>query len=162
MGADSIGVDGSNCVTIRKDPKVFQNGPFLIGFTTSYRMGQLLMDASFPHPGNKDNFEYMRTQFVKVVRTRLKEGGYVKVDNREESGEFMVGFHGRIFVVEEDFQVAESADDFMAVGQGSQEALGVMYATPDMEPVQRLLLAMSASERYRSGVRGPFVFVKES
>jgi hypothetical protein len=162
MGGDSAAVDAFNCVTIRKDPKVFQNGPFLIGFTSSFRMGQILMDAAFPDPGNMDEFEYMRTQFVDVARTRLKDGGYVKVDNnREESGQFLVGFHGRIFEVDCDFQVGEPVDSFCAVGQGSQEALGSLYSTPNIPPVDRLLIAMEASARYRPGVRPPFNIIKE-
>src|ERR1035437_565586 len=127
MGGDSAALDSYHCLTIRKDPKVFQNGPFLIGFTSSYRMGQILMDTTFPDPGNMDEFEYMRTQFVDVARAELKDAGYVKVDNnREESGEFLVGFHGRIFDVQSDFQIGESSDPFLAVGQGSQEALGAL------------------------------------
>jgi hypothetical protein len=162
MGGDSAGVDEHECVMIRKDPKVFQNGPFLIGFTSSFRMGQLLMDAQFPDPGNMDEFEYMRTQFVDVARARLKDGGYVKVNsNREESGQFIVGFHGRIFLVDNDFEIGEPSDPFFAVGQGSQEALGSLYSTPNIPPGDRLLIAMEAAALYRTGVRPPFLIIKE-
>ena len=163
MSADSAGVDKYQCLTVRKDPKVFFNGPFLIGFTSSFRMGQLLMDASFPGiPGDMDLFTYMRTQFVPVVRACLKDGGYTKIDNnREETGEFLVGIRGRIFMVDGDLQVGEREDGFDSVGQGSQEALGVMFATPSMEPNTRLRLAMVAAERYRTGVRGPFLVLYE-
>jgi hypothetical protein len=162
MGADSAALDAYNCITIRKDPKVFVNGGFLIGFTSSFRMGQLLMDAMFADPGNMDLFHYMRTQFVPVVRACLKDGGYTKVDNnRENGGEFLVGIRGRLFMVDSDFQVGEREDGFDSVGQGSQEALGVLYATRGMEPDARLRLAMKASERYRPGVRGPFLVLHE-
>src|ERR1035437_10258119 len=133
MGGDSAAIDGSDCVYIRKDPKVFTNGPFLIGFTHSFRMGQLLMDASFLDPGNMDLFKYMRTQFVDAVRSRLQTGGYAKVEsNREEMGEFMVGVRGRIFDIESDYNVGESEDPYYAIGQGSQEALGSLYSTPNL------------------------------
>src|ERR1035437_478649 len=163
MGGDSAAVDESQCLLVRKDSKVFQNGPFLIGFTSSYRMGQILMDTTFPDPGNMDEFVYMRTQFVDVARTRLKDGGYVKVDsNREESGQFLVGFHGRIFLVDEDFTIGESSDPFFAVGQGSQEALGALYSAPeDRPPGESLVIDMSAAARFRSGVRPPFNIIKE-
>ena len=163
MGGDSAAVDRYQCVMIRKDPKVFQNGPFLIGFTSSFRMGQLLMGATFTDPGNMDEFEYMRSKFVDVARMALKDGGYVKVnDNREESGQFLVGFHGRIFMVDEDFHVGEPVDSFYAVGQGSQEALGALYSAPeDRPPGESLVIAMSAAARYRSGVRPPFNIIKE-
>ena len=41
MGGDSAGVSGLD-ITVRADAKVFRNGDFLIGFTSSFRMGQLL------------------------------------------------------------------------------------------------------------------------
>ena len=41
MGADSAGVCGYE-LTIRKDKKIYQVDDFLFGYTTSFRMGQLL------------------------------------------------------------------------------------------------------------------------
>lgn len=41
IGGDSAGVDGLN-ITIRKDSKVFKINKFIIGYTSSFRMGQLL------------------------------------------------------------------------------------------------------------------------
>lgn len=38
MGADSAGVAGYD-LRIRRDVKVFHAGPFLIGYTSSFRMG---------------------------------------------------------------------------------------------------------------------------
>ena len=41
IGGDSAGVAGLSLV-VRADEKVFRNGDFLMDFTTSFRMGQLL------------------------------------------------------------------------------------------------------------------------
>ncbi|KKN17732.1 hypothetical protein LCGC14_0962700, partial [marine sediment metagenome] len=41
MGGDSAGVAGHHTHP-RRDPKVFRVGPVLIGYTSSFRMGQLL------------------------------------------------------------------------------------------------------------------------
>lgn len=41
IGGDSAGVGGLNLET-RTDPKVFVNGDFLFGYTSSFRMGQIL------------------------------------------------------------------------------------------------------------------------
>ena len=49
MGGDSAGVSGLD-ITVRSDPKVFRNGDFLIGFTSSFRMGQLLAFRLRPPP----------------------------------------------------------------------------------------------------------------
>ena len=47
LGGDSAGTDGNYSQHIRKDKKVFQNGPFIFGFTSSFRMGQILMSSRF-------------------------------------------------------------------------------------------------------------------
>jgi ATP-dependent protease HslVU (ClpYQ) peptidase subunit len=41
IGGDSAGVSGFD-YHIREDQKVFQNGDMIFGFTSSFRMGQLL------------------------------------------------------------------------------------------------------------------------
>jgi hypothetical protein len=41
MGGDAAGVNGYS-VRVRKDPKLFKVGEFLFGYTSSFRMGQLL------------------------------------------------------------------------------------------------------------------------
>ena len=46
MGGDSAGVSGLD-ITVRADAKVFRNGDFLIGFTSSFRMGH---SACGPRP----------------------------------------------------------------------------------------------------------------
>jgi len=42
MGGDSAGV-ANYSLSVRKDPKVFKRYGFIFGFTSSFRMGQLLM-----------------------------------------------------------------------------------------------------------------------
>jgi hypothetical protein len=42
IGGDSAGTDEYHIARIHRDPKVVNNGPFVIGYTTSWRMGHLL------------------------------------------------------------------------------------------------------------------------
>ena len=43
MGGDSAAIDSEEeTITLRKDPKVFRNEDFLIGFAGTYRLGQLI------------------------------------------------------------------------------------------------------------------------
>jgi hypothetical protein len=86
MGGDSAGVSGLD-VTVRKDPKVFKNGDFLIGYTSSFRMGQLLRFKFNPpkyyaEQHNNDEYQYMCTDFIEAIRICLKAGGYSKVLNK--------------------------------------------------------------------------------
>ena len=41
LAGDSAGCSGWD-LTVRADPKVFVSGSYVMGFTTSFRMGQLL------------------------------------------------------------------------------------------------------------------------
>ncbi|MBE3073108.1 MAG: hypothetical protein IMZ67_09045 [Acidobacteria bacterium] len=158
VGGDSAGVSGWT-LSVRADLKVFTNGPFVMGFTSSFRMGQLLRYAFVPpaHPNGVDDSRFMVTTFVDAVRDCLKAGGYAKKENeREEAGSFIVGYHGRLFIVCDDYQIAEPADGIAAVGTGDAAALGALFATPEKNPTERILLALAAAERHNMGVRGPF------
>lgn len=159
IGADSAGVAGWQ-LTIRKDQKVFRNGDFLIGFTSSFRMGQLLRySLTLPACEDANGIErYMATTFVNAVRECLKAGGYAaKNSEREEGGNFLVGYKGRLFSIEADYQVGESLAGYDAVGCGSDVAKGSLFATPKYGPVARVKTALEAAEQWNNGVRGPFV-----
>lgn len=162
LGGDSAGCSGWD-ITVRADPKVFTAGPYVLGFTSSFRMGQLLR-YTFTPPARKgrDLHRYMCTAFADALRTCLKDGGWAKKDSeREEGGQFLVGAAGRLFVIGSDYQVGEPADSYAAVGCGAQIAHGALYATAaaPLGPHDRLNIALSAAERFSSGVRGPFTLV---
>lgn len=159
VGGDSAGVDDL-ALTVRADTKVFRTGPYLFGFTTSFRMGQLIRYALVP-PEPKGRLDrFMSTVFIDSLRDCLKAGGWARKDNeREEGGTFLVGVRGRLFTVYGDYQVASAADGYAAVGCGDQIALGALYATAGsaLKPRQRVRLALRAAERFSAGVRGPFI-----
>lgn len=160
MGADSAGVAGWS-LTVRKDAKVFRKGEFLIGGTSSFRMIQLL-HYTLALPAFRDEAhtveEYMATAFVDAVRDCLKAGGHATKSSEQESGGFfLVGVRGRLFRIENDYQVGESLNGYSACGCGEDAAVGALYATPTMKPKKRVELALQAAEHHNAGVRGPFV-----
>lgn len=160
IGADSAGTAGWS-LTIRKDSKVCRNGNFLIGGTSSFRMIQLLKYAFTPPKydpeRDKDIERFMATTFVDAVRQCFKDGGFATKDKEQEAGgHFLVGFQGRLFHIEGDYQVGESVDGYDATGCGSEIALGILYATPDVAAKKRVQLALRGSEHHNAGVRGPF------
>lgn len=161
MGGDSAGVvDGGYAITVRKDPKVFALGELVLGFTTSYRMGQLLRYALKvpPREPGQDAYEWMVAKFVDAARACLREGGFIeKEKERESAGTFMVGMAGRLFTVMSDFQVEESAEEYAAIGCGEYYALGSLYTTPRYSPRERVMIALAAAEKHNAGVRRPFV-----
>ena len=161
MAADSAGVAGLS-LHLRRDPKIYRVGSqMLIGFTSSFRMGQLL-GYSLTLPEHRDNTpveRYMTTAFIDAVRTCLKNGGWAKKEHEVESGgQFLVGYRGRLFEVDSDFQVGESLQNYAAVGSGFEIALGSLHSTKAMTARKRLSLALDSAERFSAGVRRPFRF----
>ena len=159
IGGDSAGV-GTMDLLVRSDAKVFENGSMVMGFTSSFRMGQLLRWSLKPprRPKSMPTEKFMSTVFVDAVRKCLKKGGFAEVkDNREEGGAFLVGYEGGLFQVEADFQVGMNADGFGAIGCGGPIALGSLYSSRQLRPEARIRLALGAAERFNAGVRGPFV-----
>ena len=167
MGGDSAGVAGLS-LHVRSDPKVFRNGAFLVGCTSSFRMIQVLRFQVKPpeHPRKHedgswlDAYEYMVRYFIEECRKEFKEHGYLTKESEQEIGGcFLVGYRGRLFYVDNDFQVGELHDPFAAVGCSMDIAHGALFALrdSDMEPEAKVRLALEAAERFSAGVRRPFV-----
>lgn len=167
IGGDSAGVAGLSLM-IRADEKVFTKGEFLFGFTSSFRMGQLLrykLEIPYHKPG-MGNYEYMVSEFVEAVRKCLKDGGYSRTNSGEESGgTFLVGYRGALFVIDEDYQVGRPECGYHAVGCGDDIAKGSLFTSGrnfDMNPSERVREALKAAEQFSAGVRGPFRVVNTS
>ena len=161
MGGDSAGVDcGSMCLVVRKDEKVFIRNNFIMGFTSSFRMGNLLRYSLYlpPQIEGATNIEYMNTSFIDAVRGCFKAGGFTSISEYKESGgTFIVGYRGALYEIEDDFQVAMPADDFISCGCGSSFCMGSLYSTIGWDPETRIKKALESAERFSAGVRGPFV-----
>lgn len=162
IGGDSAAVWGTSfAIVARNDRKVFRNGDFVMGFTSSFRMGQLLaFNFNPPKPRQGvDIFAYMVTDFIDAARQRMKDGGFTRVKDNwsEEGGTFLVGYAGRLFQIGSDFQVGESTHGFDAVGCGDHLALGSLFSTPKMDdPTARVIEALQAAQTFSAGVREPF------
>ena len=163
MGGDSIASSGSNR-TIIAMPKVFRvNHEFLIGYTTSFRMGQLLQYGFIP-PARKPECsieEYMIMEFVEALRGRFKDAGFAKVtDNVEWGGTFLVGYSGRLFKIDSDYQVNENAKGIDTCGYGGEVALAVLLALPKIAPPVRIKRALEIAAELSVYVAPPFVIEK--
>ena len=160
MGADSAGSDGW-AEQVVATPKLFKRGPFLIGYTTSFRMGQLLqhwLDVPERTPGQAP-VDYMVRIFVEEARRVFRERGFAKIEhNQEEGGEFLVGYGGRLFHIGTDFHVLEFGQGFMACGKGYLVALGALHALQRQQvgPRPAILAALHAASEISEAVRPPF------
>lgn len=165
IGGDSCGIDDNYDATERTDTKVFKVKDVVIGFTDSFRMGQLLAyRLEVPvRKANTDLMKYMVTEFVDAVRACLKKGGYAETKHEaERGGEFMVGIEGRLFHIYGDYQVGESSRGYDSCGCGMGYALGSMYTTYGQDPDARITQALRAAAAFSGGVRSPFNVVTTS
>lgn len=168
MGCDSAASNSESLkLNIREDKKIFvrnkEKQKWIFGFTTSYRMGQLIQySLELPTYDEKmDLHEFMVTSFIPALRTCFQNGGYEsKEKDRVSGGCFIVGFWKKLFVIHPNYQVATSIQNFVSVGCGEQTALGALSALKKVEKKisasKAVTIALEAAEQYSAGVRGPF------
>lgn len=166
MGGDSAGVAGYS-ISARGDSKVFINKNYLIGFTSSFRMGQILRYKLNPSPCQTWDLEkHMSTTFIDEVRECLSKNGYLHTASGVESGgTFLVATQGRIFVVDSDFQVGWNRVPYNAVGCGQDLALGVMHGLHKHQacrPDSIVHTALEAAAEFSAGVCGPYTILTQS
>jgi ATP-dependent protease HslVU (ClpYQ) peptidase subunit len=156
MGGDAAGVVGLS-ITTRADEKVFVNGPFLMGFTTSFRMGQILRYKFVPpaHNNKVNDMKYMVSDFVDSLRKCFHDNGFGDADS-STGGTFLVGYKGKLYKVDSDYQVGIPTLKYDACGCGADIALGAMFASKGEDPEVRIKTALKAAATFSAGVRAPF------
>jgi ATP-dependent protease HslVU (ClpYQ) peptidase subunit len=162
MGGDSC---GSNYYTagVQKNPKVFRKGELIMGYTTSFRMGQLLeFNLTVPvRPENISDLVYIVEHLIPAIRACLKAGGFAEVqNNKEEGGQFLIGYRGGLYEIQNDYSALQSSLDYAAVGSGQQVALGALWATAGQDPESRIKTALHAAVAHTPYVREPFTIIK--
>lgn len=166
MGADSIGSNGHQKGE-RKDSKLFKKGEMLIGYTSSFRMGQLLKwKLKLPeHPKKMSIEEYMNTLFIDEVINCFTVNGFTQIkENTKSGGTFLVAYKGRVFCIHDDFQVGEDSSCISACGSGEDTAKGAMAALlkydKKINPKKLLQIALEITSQKIVSVGGPFKFME--
>ena len=144
-------------------PKVFSRDNYVVGFSGSFRAGQILRHhldlPPIPEKLQKHAFqpkiaeEFFVKFFIESVKHAFSVYGFENTD--DDACFFLVGVGGTLVTIESDFQVG-IYDDYASVGTGSAYALGSLYSTPGREPEQRINLALEAASMYNATVAPPF------
>jgi len=165
MGCDSAGgIPSEYWVTETELLKVFHNGPFMIGYTSSFRMAQLLqyqLDTDQLEAQHEDESDvaYLVRVVVEAIRELFKDHGFAEIEsNVERGGVFMIAYRGKLYEVHANYQVFRRRDRYAAIGCGQHYAEGALYITGQQgfTPATRIELALEAAAKYSAYVRPPF------
>ena len=174
MGGDSCSISGLD-YHLTKLSKVFICENFLIGYTTSFRMGQILQyhvdwkALTEQYDKYHDNIlSFMIVHVVEELREKFKTKGFTRInDNTETSGQFLIGFQGELFRFDNDFQVNTYhplVENFVCItlGCGADYALGALFALKHKKKNVRknIQLAMATAEACSAGVKLPATILK--
>lgn len=156
LGGDAAAVGGYDRIEI-VEPKVFKNGKYMIGYTTSFRMGQILQYMKLPVPKTQDLTKFMITTFIDSIKKEFAEKDY---DWKAKGVNFIVVVNNRIFEIENDLQVQERRET-AAVGCAYAYALGAISACGIVNPKQKILKVFNISHNYSAGIMGPYTIISD-
>ena len=136
LAANKNGSNGS----VYTKPKIFKNGDFYIGYTTSFYMGRLLQQIWIP-PEKKPNQlddEYLFHDVIKSLHRMFENNDFDF--GAKGDGIFILVYKDRIFEVFSNMSLLE-VDTFSSIGCGSevmQEAIG-MHLYDGSTPLDEML-----------------------
>lgn len=164
MGGDSAAVEEeTNSISVRKEPKVFIRGEYIIGYAGSFRMGKVL-EHSFNYPvlpAQTDIDKFLNTTFISKLRECLEENK-LDLDNDKDAADVLLGTRGRIFEFNMDFHFGEDRHNFASVGSGANVALGSLHSTSHFkDQFKRCKMALEAAQEFNAWVRPPFTILEK-
>jgi len=166
LGGDRAATDGGLNRTIIKEPKVFIKGAVAFGVCGLPKvMDAIQHTIELPEDAEVDAKGYLVGSLVPALRDGMKKLECTEEHNGQQyfHGALLIGYKGRLFELESNFQLVESSTGFGAVGSGGAAALGSLRSTKKTSNAKkRLLEALAVSAENNAGVAPPFdiVFVK--
>jgi len=130
MIGDCEGSDGFIKAQYKKNPKCFKNGDFLVGHTTTFRLGQILQyEWNVPEKlQSQSENDYLYKTVIKSLKSTFDNNFFGHKDGVDfEGGTFILGYKGRICVVESNLQLLEY-EDYASCGCGAYHANAAMEA----------------------------------
>ena len=127
MAGDKCGSDGFTKDLYVK-PKIFKRDDLAFGYTSSFRMGQILEYAKISKdlPNWKEE-KNVYTSFVDWAKTAMKDGGYLQEDKGVAKGGNFIFYNGKtLYEVQNDFSILVPEDGLLAVGSGEYHAKAIM------------------------------------
>jgi ATP-dependent protease HslVU (ClpYQ) peptidase subunit len=160
MGGDSAYTVSDDVIRLGP-PKVTRRGPLVVGAAGSLRCANILhYDFTAPKRRRANPLRYVACEVAAEFRRRLGASeGKDQLDGHSEwDGRALVGYVGRLFLLDSCFGVTELVDGYGAIGSGGEVALGSLYETRGQPAKERLRRALLAAEAITGSVRAPFTY----
>ncbi|ELW0836637.1 hypothetical protein ACRYKS_22095 [Escherichia coli] len=144
IAGDKLGSNGFT-KAVQTEPKVFEKEfiklnedgltrtkeVMALGYTTSFRMGQLLnYNLTLPEQVAGETFsQYLVLKVIPIIRQMFKdEWGARDASQDVGGGQFIILHNHTIYEVQEDFSVLQPKTQITAVGSGTYHAIASMSA----------------------------------
>lgn len=142
----------------RSDTKVFRVGDFIFGMSGSYRDINLLKyRLKIPRAFDGHTDEFIHIDFLDAVRQVLRDQGaeIVKDSVSRTHSNILFAYidankKPRLMCIQGDYQIAETAFDYAAIGSGMEVALGALYGADQRGAMaeDHATIALNAAARF--------------
>jgi ATP-dependent protease HslVU (ClpYQ) peptidase subunit len=143
MGGDR-GVSDDNVILKMSRSKVTQHGDFIIGYSGSLGVGQLMEFITYPKVTKAtDVYKTIKIDLVEQVKSLYESHSR---DIEDNGTDWLIGCKGRLFEFSSaDWGVLEIQE--CSIGTGSPIALGSLYTSREIEdnPIIRITYALNAA-----------------
>jgi len=161
IGGDSAAIE-DDLIAPTTFPKVIENGPYLVGYVDSFRLGQLVAyRLRVPEQKCGDDLEHLATVFVDALRKIVAQAGVGKDGEEQLPCALLVGYRRKLYTVESDLAVLRSTLGYEAMGCGSPLALGSLHTTRGLPAHRRVQYALNAAATHSTGVCAPFTITTQ-
>lgn len=140
IAGDKQGTEGNmrqdfvNSKLIMLPPASEQGASAIAGYSSSYRMGQILENfVRMPdQPEGMSDISYLVSLFIPKVISAYKDNGSSLDPSGEyvesRSGYFILGYKGRVYSIGSNYSVLSPRLGYCAEGSGEQVALGNLFS----------------------------------
>lgn len=138
-------------------PKVIKIDNMLFGPSGIARIIQALINhlKIIKQKKSENDYEYLLNKVKEPIRMLSHKYNLLDSDGKLD-GTIVIGYNKNLYKLFFDFTLA-TCSDFIAGGSAWKVATGAMVALPlQMDPIKKITKALEISEKYNSGVRGPF------
>lgn len=162
IGCDSQGTGSTKSQLTNK--KIFRNKDFIMGYTSSYRFGQIL-EYNFVPPIRKKqltDLQYLVTAFIPELRKVLEEQKYTASNEKGESGVALLGYKGKLYQLQSEFSLLENKKGYSSVGSGSYHCEASLYhlLKTDLKPKDVIKKAIKCAIEHIPSVGGDIYSIK--